>query len=314
MTRFIGSRVLYALPVLFLVTLGAIALTDLMPGSPAEVILGEFARADDIEAVEAEMGLHDPIWTRYADWVGNAVQGDFGESIRTRQPVGEVILERLPITLQIGLSSLVLALLIAVPLGAYTASREGGRVDRIVTSIVSVAMAMPTYVIAILLIYLIAVQADALPPNGWSPMEDGLGENLRFVTLPILALAISEVPVLLRVLRADVISTLQEDFVLSARARGLSRNYVLFRHALRPSLFSLITVSGIVFGRLLGGTVIVESMFSLPGVGSLTSTSVFTKDVRVVQAIVILIALLYIVVNTVIDVAYAYLDPRVRGK
>ncbi|MEX2658135.1 MAG: ABC transporter permease [Acidimicrobiales bacterium] len=314
MVRYIGSRLLHALPVLFLVSLGAIALTNLMPGSAAETILGEFAREDDIVRLEEELGLNAPIWERYVDWVGGAVQGDLGGSIRSRQPVSELILERVPITLEIGLASLVIAIAVAVPLGAYAAANEGGRLDKVVTSLVSVSLALPTYVIAIFLIYLIAVKGGLLPPNGWSPLSDGIVTNLRFVALPIISLAIAEIPVMLRVLRADVMATLKEDFVLSARSRGLSRNYVLFRHALRPSLFSLVTVSGIVFGRLLGGTVIVERIFSLPGVGSLIATSVLGKDVRVVQAIVVLIALLYIVVNTAIDVTYTYLDPRVRGK
>lgn len=314
MLRFVGTRVLHALPVLFLVSLGAIALTDLMPGSPAEVILGEYARPADIERVEANLGLNDPLWQRYANWIGDAVRGDLGDSVRSRAPVVEVIGERLPVTLQISLTSLLLALAISVPLGAYTASRQGGLVDRAVSAAMSVSLAMPTYVIALVLIYLVAVRLGALPPNGWVPADESLTANLRFTALPILALTIAEIPVMLRVLRADVISTLQENYILSARARGLSRSYVLFRHALRPSLFSLVTVSGIVFGRLLGGTVIVENIFSLPGVGSLTATSVFTKDVRVVQAVVILIALAYITVNALIDIAYAYLDPRVRGK
>jgi peptide/nickel transport system permease protein len=301
-------------PVLFLITLFTTAMVDLMPGSPALAMLGDQATPEQIARLNEQLGLDQPFLVRYRDWVVAALGGDLGTSLRMGLPVTTAIAERFPVTLEIALLSVVMALLIAVPLALVAGARAGGGLDRVATALSSAFLSLPGFAAAVLLIYLLAVKARLFPVGGWVPFTEDPIANLRFAFLPALSLALMEAAVYFRLLRSDVISTLQEKFVLSARARGLPPGYVLFRHVLRPSLFSLTTVAGLSLGRLLGGAVIVESLFALPGLGFLVIQSVPFQDIPTIQGIVVVVAVIYVLVNIVVDVGYSVIDPRIRTR
>ncbi|HMG40257.1 MAG TPA: ABC transporter permease [Acidimicrobiales bacterium] len=318
MLRYIAGKLARTVVVLLLVSFFTVVLLDLAPGDPAYAILGADARPDAVEAVHADLGLDRPIYERYADWLGDVVRGDFGTSYRAnvseaaRVSVTDEITSALPITAELVVLSFLLALLAAVPIGVYAAYRKGGAFDRAASAVFSVLMSTPVYVTAPLLVFVLVLQAGLLPATGWVSLSDDPLENLRHVILPASALALEMVPGFAIVLRADMIGTLNEDFILQARAKGLSPATVLVRHALRPSSFSLLTMAGITLGKLIGGAVIVETLFAFPGLGSLLLESIQARDVNTVQGVVMFVALAYVLINGAVDLAYTYLDPRVR--
>ncbi|MGM7699106.1 ABC transporter permease [Microbacterium sp. A84] len=306
------ARIAHLVAVLLLVTLAATALTDLMPGSPGATILGPGATDAQIAEFDQAHGYDQSLLPRYIGWLGNALTGDLGTSIQSNQPVAEVLMQRLPVTLELTVLALLLSLLIAVPAAVYGASRANGWFDRAMSATASAFLSIPVFVVGVVLVYALAVATRWFPVAGWAPLSDGLGENLRYVFVPVLALALGEFPAFYRLLRGDVISTLREDFVRTATVRGLPRRYILLRHVLRPSSFSLITVAAVAFGRLLAGSIVVESLFALPGLGSLALQSIPAKDVPMIQGIVVLVAVTYVLINALVDLAYTFLDPRTR--
>jgi peptide/nickel transport system permease protein len=309
-----ARRAAHLVAVLLLVTLAAAALVDLIPGSPSAAILGPSATPAQIAELDAEYGFDRPFPVRYLDWAGVLVTGDLGKSVQSGLPVLSMIVERLPVTLEIALLAVGLSLLIAVPLGVYTGSRVGGPLDRLVTAGSSALMSIPVFVAGVVLIYLLALSTGWFPVSGWAPLGDGVAANLHYAFLPAVALAVGETPALLRLLRGDVVATLREDFVRTAATRGLPRRYILFRHVLRPSALPLVTMSAVVFGRLLAGSVVVESLFALPGLGGLALQSIPAKDIPVIQGLVALVAIAYVVVNMLVDLGYTALDPRMRTR
>jgi peptide/nickel transport system ATP-binding protein len=309
----IGRHLLMLTPVLLLVSLGAAALTEFMPGSPGQTILGETATPENVAALNRELGMDRPFLTRYGEWLGDAVRGDFGTSIIHHTSVLDEVSRRLPVTLEVALGAMFIALLLAVPAAVVSAKNVGGRLDRLFVSLSTAVMATPAFVAAILLIYVVGVRLQWLPVLGWKPISDGIWSNLEYAALPSLTLGLVLQPLFYRVLRSDIVATLKETFILAARSRGFSDAYVLVRHAIRPSLTSLITIVGVTFGQLLAGTVLIESIFSLPGSGSYTVQAMLSKDVPVVQAVVVLIAAAFVAINALIDVAHGIVDPRVKG-
>ncbi|MBT2273694.1 ABC transporter permease [Rhodococcus qingshengii] len=308
----VSKRVGRSAIVVLLVTVAVVALLSLAPGSIAQVMLGENATPEALAALDAKLGLDEPIWVQYGGWLGNAVQGDLGVSPLTGQSVTEAIVERLPVTLQLALMGLTISLVVALVLGIASASKPGSALDRTVNGVTSVFLSVPAFIAGPVLIYFFAIQVNYFPVTGWSRMADGLGDNLRSALLPALAIALTEIAAFHRLLRTDLIGTLREDYVVAARAKGMSGSYVILRHALRPSTFSLITVAGINLGRLIGGTVVVETLFGLPGLGQLVALSITSRDVIMVQGIVVFIAITYVGINAVVDLSYGMIDPRVR--
>lgn len=305
-------RVGRALLVILLVTIASVVLLNMAPGSVATVILGENATPEAVAALDARLGLDQPLWKQYLDWLGGAVLGDLGTSPLTGQPVTEAILTRLPVTLQLAAMGLILALVISVFMAIIAASRPGSATDRTTSAVASAFLSIPAFVAGPVLIYIFAVQLGWLPVSGWVHFgADPLG-SLRAALLPAIAISLTEIAAFQRLLRTDLVTTLNEDYVAAARAKGMSRSYVMFRHALRPSSFSLITVLGINLGRLIGGTVVVEILFGLPGLGQLIASSIGLRDVITVQGVVVFIAIVYVGVNMLVDVGYGLLDPRVR--
>lgn len=305
-------RIGRSLLVVLLVTMAVVVLMSLAPGSAAQVILGEAATPQAVAELNAKLGLDQPLWSQYLSWLGDAVRGDLGESPVTGQPVTEAIIERLPVTLQLAVMALVISLVIAVLLAVASAVRPGSPLDRAINVVSSVFLAVPAFIAGPVLIYFFALKLGWFPVTGWTRISDGIGENLLGALLPAIAIALTEIAAFHRLLRADLIGTLREDFVGAARAKGMSPTYVMLRHALRPSSFSLITLAGINLGRLIGGTVIVESLFSLPGLGQLLASSIISRDVVTVQGVVTFIAVVYVGINTAVDLSYRFIDPRVR--
>ena len=250
---------------------------------------------------------------QYLHWLGNALTGNLGVSIQTDQPVTEILAQRLPVTLELTVLALALSLIVAVPLAVYAASRENGAFDRVVSGCASALMSVPVFVLGVLLVYVLAVLTRWFPVTGWVPLSQGLAANLHYAFMPVLALSLGEFPAFYRLLRSDVIAALKEDFVQTATVRGLPRRYILLRHVLRPSSFSLVTVAAVAFGRLLAGSVVVESLFALPGLGNLMLQSVPAKDLPVIQGVVVLVASAYVLINALVDAGYGLLDPRVRA-
>src|SRR5215468_8219920 len=312
MLGFLARRLLYLVPVLLAVSMLTFVIASLLPGDLAYVILGDQATPENVEALRRDLGLDQPIWWRYLGWLGHVLQGDLGRSFRTGQTVLQAVAERLPVSFELMLLAELGALAIGIPLAITCAVRSGSPFDRFVTGTAFSMLSLPAFLSAILLIYFFAVELRWLPATGYVPFsEDPLG-NLRCFVLPALTLALGEWPVLMRVLRSDMIATLQEDYIAMARAKGLKPSRILLVHALKPSSLTLVTVTGINIGRLMGGTVIVESIFALPGIGRLLVGAIYTRDLVILQGVVLLVAAGFVIMNFIVDMLYAMLDPRIR--
>lgn len=312
MAKLIARKLLTLVPVLLVVSFITYVMLDFLPGDPALSILGLNATPESLAAVRADLRLNDPLPVRYLAWLGDAVTGDFGRSYLTRQEVFTAIKDRLPVTLEIAFLAMLMSVVVAIPLGVLTAYRSGSRLDKVVTGVTFGMLAIPNFMLALFLIYTLSVRYGLFPATGWEDFTVDPVKNLRSAFMPSLALAAGNIAVLTRLLRTDMIATLQEDHVLLARSKGLSTKRILFRHALRPSSFSLLTVGGLQIGALLGGAVIVEQIFALPGMGRLLLDSIFQRDLLIVQGVVLLVAVIYVVVNAAVDVIYTLLDPRIR--
>jgi peptide/nickel transport system permease protein len=317
MLDYIRRKILHLIPITFAVTVLSFFFVNLLPGDVADAIAGvgtDNAVVDEavVKAIREDLGLDRPLVNRYLSWLGNAFTGDFGKSYQTGQSVFDAIVLRLPVTLQLLIMAQCFAVFFAVPAGIFAAYRAGKATDKIITTLTFAFLAAPSFIIAIILAFIFAVTLNWFPATGYVPLSEGLYSNLRSFFLPALALALIEWPILSRVLRNDLIETLQEDFILLAKAKGLSYGYILIRHALRPSSFTLITIVGIQLGNLISGAVIVESIFALPGIGTLLVASIHAREILMVQGIIVIMAIAYVMINLIVDILYGALDPRIR--
>ncbi len=312
MLKLIGRRLLYLLPVLLAVSVLTFLVAALLPGDMAEVLLGDQATPETLAALRHDMGLDQPLLVRYFIWLGHVLQGDFGRSFRTGQTVLSAVAERLPISLELMLGAQLIGLSIGIPVAIICAVRQGSWFDRTMTGGAFGMLSVPSFLSAILLIWLFAVQFQILPATGYTPFSEDPWANLRGFVLPALTLALGEWPVIMRVLRSDMIATLQEDFIAMARAKGLKQSRILLVHALKPSSLTLVTVTGINIGRLIGGAVIVETIFAMPGIGRLLVTAIYSRDLMMLQGVVLLVASGFVMLNFIVDLLYATLDPRIR--
>ena len=308
----IARKLAGLIPVLLAVSALTFLLLNLLPGDPAFAILGPSATHDAVIKLHHQLGLDQPLLVRYGHWLAHVLTGNLGRSYLSSQPVLSAIKERLPVTVELVLLSQFVALLFAVPLGILAGRRPNGILDRVSTGGAFGFLAVPNFVLGVVLVYLFAVRYHLFPATGYTPLTKDPFQNLRSVILPVVTLAMAEIAAYLRLLRSDVITTLQEDYIVMAKAKGLPDRRIMLRHALRPSLFSLVTVAGLNFGRLIGGTFIVEIIFQQPGIGLLSIQSIYGRDYVVVQGTVLLIAVAYVLANFVVDVAYGLIDPRVR--
>ncbi len=310
-----GRKVLRLLLTLFAVSAFTFLLTSLLPGDPAVTILGvNGVTPESLAAVHKDLGLDKPLLSRYAGWLGDVLHGDLGTSYSLGRTVGSQITSHLPVTLEIIGLAMFIALVVAVPLGVYTAYKASGAADRAISLVSFVLLSVPTFVVGIVLILVFSVRLDLLPPAGWVGLSQDPVENLRRAILPALALALPQIAVFTRLLRGDMRTTLDEDFVAFADSKGLSTRRVLLGHALRPSSFSLVTLVGLSVGFLMGGTVVVETMFNVPGIGSLLVNAIYQRDLVMVQGVTLFIAVAFVLVNFVVDLLYSVLDPRIRRR
>ncbi|ASM74984.1 MULTISPECIES: ABC transporter permease [Roseobacteraceae] len=310
--RYLFGRVQRFSIVLFAVTLVTFALVNILPGDVAYTIAGMDASEQEVARIRDELGLNAPLVMRYLTWVGNVFTGDWGRSYLTGVPVWTEIAHRLPISLQLMVMAQLIALLLALPAGLICAFRPNSMADRIIGAVGFATVSVPSFMTAILLIYLFSLHLGWLPATGYEPLSAGLWANLRTLILPALSLALVEWTVLMRILRVDMIGVLGENYISLARAKGMSDMRILIVHALRPSSFSLITILGLQVARLMSGTIILEQIFGIPGVGRLLVHAVYTRDFIVIQGCVTFFALAFVVANFIVDLAYAWLDPRVR--
>jgi peptide/nickel transport system permease protein len=309
----VATRLARLLAVVLIVSFLTFSLTKLLPGDPVNVILGPQASNQEVRAaVEKDLGLDKPLVSQYVSYVSGAVQGDLGRSYTSKFETTTLLRQKLPATLELMLLAQLVSLLISIPLAMYSAYKANSRADKAITTSAFGLISFPNYALAVVLVWLFSVQLGWFPAIGFKPISDGLLDNLKSMALPVSALVAGLTAVYTRLLRSDLIATLQEDFVLMARSKGLPTWHILLRHALRPSSFSLLTVFAINFGTLIGGSVIVEQFFVIPGVGSLAIESILKRDYLVVQGVVLLIATSFVLVNFLVDILYSVLDPRVR--
>lgn len=311
--RAILRQAVHLVVVLFCVTLFVALLTSMLPGDPVNAIAG-FGSPAQKEQIRERLGLDDPIPVQYVRWVGDFVRGDLGDywSVTGSRPVMDRVKDALPVSLQLMLYAQILALVVAIPLGVATAYRAGSRFDRASNATAFGMLAIPNFALALVLAYYVGVRAGWLPVSGYvSPSQD-LVEHFRRMAMPAIALAVGQIAVYMRLLRSDMIATLQEDFITMAKAKGISPRRVLWRHALRPSSLTLLTVAGLNVGTLIGSTVVVEVIFSLPGLGSLLFEAITARQYIAFQSLVAIIAIGYVLLNFLVDVLYAVLDPRIR--
>ena len=302
--------------VVLIVSFLTFSLTKALPGDPVQQILqSEYSNTELREAVEEKYGFDKPFLTQY--WLfmkGVVVEQDLGRSYQQDIPTTTLISQRLPVTLQLLIMAQLLSLLISIPLALYSAYRANSRADKLITTGTFGMISLPAFALAPFLVFVFAVQLGWFPAVGYDRITgpDGIGQNMKSVALPVLVLTIGLTAVYTRLLRSDLIATLQEDFVMMARSKGLPTWHILLRHALRPSSFSLLTVFGLNFGALIGGALIVETFFGLPGMGRLVAEGIPRREYLVVQGTVLLIAVTFVVVNFITDLLYSLLDPRVR--
>lgn len=311
MWAYVVRRVLFMIPVALLVAFATFMLIHLIPGDPARVLLGESATPQLVAALDRQLGLDQPLPVQFGLWLSQALHGNLGNSILLDEPVLQAIWQRLPVTAELGGASLLLSLLLALPLGVTAATHRNGASDWTVNVGSLMGIAIPSFVLGLLLILVFAVWLRIFPPGGYVPFsQDPLG-NLRDLILPMVTLAAGTVAINLRQIRASMLEVLHQDYIRTARAKGLRTRRVYYVHALRNALMPLLTIVGIQVGSILGGAVVVETIFLWPGVGLLAVSSIESHDFPVVQGIVLLSALSYMAVNLLVDISYGVLDPRI---
>jgi len=310
--RFVRKKLISLFFVLLAVTALSFFMLRLLPGDTARVVCGISCDEAGYQQTRADLGLNDPVPVQYVRWLGKTLTGDMGISARNKQPVSEAIKERLPVTLELLIYSQLIALGVAIPLGLIAAQRAGGIFDRVSTTVAFGLLSIPSFVVAILLILIFAVNLGWFPSVGYVKFSEDPLENLHDLFLPALTLAVAEMAVYMRLLRTDLISTLQEDYITMAKAKGITSRRVLLRHAFRPSTFSLVTVAGLNFGRLIGGAFIVEVIFAINGIGRYIVDGILGRDYIPVQGGVVVVAVAYVLINFAIDLLYAVIDPRIR--
>ena len=307
-------RLLATIPVLLLVTAGVFALIHLTPGDPIDAMMAESVDDSVKRQLRSDLGLDRPLYLQYATWMGRLLQGDLGSSIRNREPVIENVGRRIKPSLQLAGFAMAISLLVATPIGILSAARRNSTLDRFGTSFALFGICMPNFLIALLLIFLFGVTLRWLPISGYvDPMEE-LWDGLRSLALPAITLGLALAAVITRTLRSSMLEALSEDYIRTARAKGLSDGAVIRRHALKNALIPVVTVLGLQLGTLIGGAVITEYVFALPGVGRLVVDAVFARDYPLVQGVVLLIAVGFILSNLMVDLLYGWIDPRIRHR
>lgn len=312
MINYILRRLVVTLPVVLMVAVVIFAILRLTPGDPAAIIAGDDATADQLNQIRQAMGLDQPIYTQFFVWIGRLLQGDLGVSLLSGTPVLEMISGRVGPTLALAISTIVLTMIIAIPLGVIAAWGQGQWLDRVIMSLSVLGFSIPTFVLGYLLIYFFAIQLNWLPVQGYKPLADGFVPFAQRLVLPTLALSAIYVALIARITRSSIIEVMGEDYIRTARAKGLKEKAVLMRHALRNAAVPIVTVIGIGVASLISGVVVTESVFNLPGLGRLVVEAVLARDYPVIQGLILLFSLVYILINLMVDLLYTVFDPRIR--
>ncbi|GAC1365908.1 MAG: ABC transporter permease [Ktedonobacteraceae bacterium] len=312
MARYIVQRIFFILPVALIVSFMTFMIIRLIPGDPARLFLGESATQETVAALRQQLGLDQPLPAQFVLWLLQALHGNLGQSIQLQQPVLEAIIQRLPVTIELGVASLLYSLLIALPLGIYAAAHREARINKVVNVVSLLGTAIPSFVLGLLLILIFAVTLHIFPPGGYVPFTDDPIGNLRDLVLPVIALGTGSVAVNMRQIRASMSEVLNQDYIRTARAKGIVERRVNYTHALRNAIIPVLTIVGLQVGAILGGAFVVESIYLWPGVGQLAVTSIQAKDYPLVEGVVLLSALSYMATNLLVDICYAILDPRIR--
>ncbi|MCK6427773.1 MAG: ABC transporter permease [Burkholderiaceae bacterium] len=312
MLRYTLKRLLATIPVMGVVALFVFSLLYISPGDPAAVIAGDIATEEDIARIRAQLGLDQPYFVRFGHWLADLARGDLGTSIFTKLPVSTLIAQRIEPTLALTVCTLIVAVSLAVPLGVIAAARAGGWIDRVVMAVSVLGFSVPVFVIAYGLILLFAVQLDWLPVQGYRSLADGFGPFIQHMILPSVALGIVYMALIARITRATMLDVLAQDYVRTATAKGLAPGTVLTRHALKNAAVPIVTIIGIGVALLIGGVVVTETVFAIPGLGRLTVDAILRRDYPIIQGITLLFSAVYVLVNLLVDLSYSLFDPRIR--
>lgn len=312
MFAYVIRRVLSTIPVMLIVALFVFSLLYIAPGDPAAIIAGDQATPADVERIRASLGLDRPFLVRFGDWLWHILHGDLGTSIFTNLPVTHMIAQRIEPTLSLMLATVVFAIVIAIPLGVLAAWKHGTWIDRAVMVFCVLGFSVPVFVVGYLLAYTFALQLDWLPVQGFSSIEDGVWPFLQGLILPTVALGLIYVALLARITRATMLDVLSQDYVRTAKAKGVGQRQMLFVHALKNAAVPIITVIGNGVALLIGGAVVTESVFAIPGLGRLTVDAILRRDYPIIQGVVLLFSLTYVLVNLAVDLLYTVFDPRIR--
>lgn len=312
MTAYIFKRVLAVIPILIFVGIATFSLVHLAPGDAANIMAGDYAGPDDVKIIRAELGLDKPLSTQFIDWVSRTLKGDFGKSIYSGKTVAELVKTRLSPTISLTVMGGIFAVMIGIPLGVFAAWRAGSRWDRAIQIFAALGISVPGFWLGFILILGFAVYLRWFPVIGYVGPTESLSGWIRSISLPVLLLAIHGSSVIIRMTRASILEVLREDYIRTARAKGLGNRAVLFKHALRAGAIPIITVVGALAAGLITGVVVTETVFTIPGLGRLVAETVQTRDFPVVQSMLMLLASFYVLINLCVDLAYVFFDPRVR--
>ena len=312
MLTYILRRLLQAIPVVFLSSIGVFLLLHLLPGDPAQVLAGSDTSPQTLEAIREDLGLNEPLPVQYMVWLNHVLHGDLGKSILSKLPVSQLLWQRAPATLELALAGEILTIVIGLPLGILAAVKQRTKADWGITGAISLGLAIPNFWLGILLIIVFAVMLGWLPPGGRGDFSRDPITALKFLALPAITLALPASMNLSRLTKASALDVLYEDYVRTAWAKGLNGKSVVAGHVLRNALIPIVTAIGLEFGRLLGGAIVVESVFTWPGLGTLMLTSIGNRDYVIVQAGLLLLVMVFITVNLITDIAYGFFDPRIR--
>ena len=314
MLAFIGRRILIAIPTVILISIFVFALQHLLPGDPILVMAGEERDPAVIEALREKYRMNDPIPVQYLAWAGAALQGDLGISLGTQQPVLELIGEKLPVTIQLAVMALIIAILIGIPAGVLSAYKKGTWIDWLANIVALSGLSVPNFWLGIMLILLVSVKLGWLPASGYMPLSEDPVQSIKVMLMPAFVLGTAIAATLMRHTRSAMLSVLKSDYVRTARAKGLRERVVLIKHALRNALVPVVTVITLLFGELLAGAVLTEQIFTIPGFGKLVVDAVFNRDYAVVQGIVLCTGIAFIAMNILADAAYRVLNPRMSDQ
>lgn len=312
MTAYIFKRVLAVIPILIFVGIATFSLVHIAPGDAANIMAGDYAGPDDVKLIRAELGLDKPVATQFVEWASRTLRGDFGKSIYSGRTVAELVSQRLEPTISLTIVGGILAVLLGIPLGVFAAWRAGSRWDRGIQIFAAMGISVPGFWLGFIFILLFAVYFRWFPVIGYVSVTEDFTGWIRSITLPVSLLAISGSSIIIRMTRGSILEVLREDFIRTARAKGLANRPVLFRHALRAGAIPIITVIGMLAGALITGVVVTETVFTIPGLGRLVAETVQNRDFPVVQSMLMLLASFYVFINLMVDLAYVFFDPRVR--